>query len=278
MKIATDKIRAILLVGVVVLSAAGCDSNATQATIAASPVVVTTTSPAGSSSATSASISERAKADPSSAAAAASASSVAAALALSAAAQSAADQAAAEQAAAAAAAEAAAAQAAADAAAQIQRERLDAANERAAELQDAANTAGWEGPVCSPDTNLHRESAGQQLLTDEELADLCESAISEAEAMIADHDAAIESATQGWYTPNGNWVSPETAKRAIEAGISPGDTVPNYLRCGTICGEGPTSGEVQQAFLCRDGLVSADECVGIDVDAIIAADPSNPGG
>ena len=54
--------------------------------------------------------------------------------------------------------------------------------------------------------------------------------------------------------------------------------MPNYLRCGTICGEGPTSGEVQQAFLCRDGLVPADECVGIDVDAIIAADPSNPGG
>ncbi len=76
----------------------------------------------------------------------------------------------------------------------------------------------------------------------------------------------------GWYTPNGHWISPETAARAIAAGIAPGETVPNYLRCGTICGEGPTSGEVQTAQLCKDGLLSADECAGIDVDAIIAAE------
>jgi hypothetical protein len=104
------------------------------------------------------------------------------------------------------------------------------------------------------------------------------SAESVAAEQAAEQSAAEESAaaqapdgTDGWYTPSGNWVSPEAAARAIAAGIAPGETVPNYLRCGTICGEGPTSGEVQTAQLCRDGLLAADECAGIDADAIIAA-------
>ena len=63
----------------------------------------------------------------------------------------------------------------------------------------------------------------------------------------------------------------------MAAGIAPGETVPNYLRCGTICGEGPTSGEVQTAHLCKDGVLPADECAGIDPDAIIAAASSYTG-
>ena len=95
----------------------------------------------------------------------------------------------------------------------------------------------------------------------------------------AERSAAEEQAAgaDGWYTPNGNWISPETAARAMAAGIAPGETVPNYLRCGTICGEGPTSGEVQMAHLCKDGLATAEECAGIDADAIIAAAASYTG-
>ena len=166
-------------------------------------------------------------------------------------------------------AEAAASQAAAD--------RLASAYDRASQLQDAASAAGWSGPVCSPDTNLHRERAGQPLLSDDELAAECEGQIAEAEAMIADSKKTEQSGAEGWYTPNGNWVSPDTAARALAAGISPGDTVPDYLRCGTICGEGPTSGEVQMAHLCKDGQASAEQCAGIDADAIIAAAMSGGG-
>lgn len=54
-----------------------------------------------------------------------------------------------------------------------------------------------------------------------------------------------DAAENGWYSTNWGWVSPETAKRALAAGIPPGGDVPGYLRCGTIGGESPTSGEVQ---------------------------------
>ncbi len=56
----------------------------------------------------------------------------------------------------------------------------------------------------------------------------------------ADDDASVN----GWYDERG-WVSPQTAARALAAGIAPGGNVPDYLRCGTICGEDPTSGEIQ---------------------------------
>ena len=106
----------------------------------------------------------------------------------SAAAQSAADQAAADKAAAdqAAADQAAADQAAADEAAEEDdASRLTADQDKAAGLQDAATAAGWLGPVCSPDTNLHRERADQPLATNAELAAECEARIAEAEALIA---------------------------------------------------------------------------------------------
>lgn len=62
-----------------------------------------------------------------------------------------------------------------------------------------------------------------------------------------DEESAEDPAVDGWYDSRG-WVSPETAKRAIAAGIAHGGDVPGYLRCGTICGEEPTSGELQQQW------------------------------
>jgi hypothetical protein len=75
----------------------------------------------------------------------------------------------------------------------------------------------------------------------------------------------------GWSDSAGHWISAETAIRALGAGIPRGGDVPDYLRCGTICGELPTSGEVQTARACKDGALTAEECSGIDVDGILAA-------
>ncbi|HYN73976.1 MAG TPA: hypothetical protein VES60_15860 [Nakamurella sp.] len=75
----------------------------------------------------------------------------------------------------------------------------------------------------------------------------------------------------GWSDSAGHWISAETAIRALGAGIPRGGDVPGYLRCGTICGELPTSGEVQTANACKDGTLTAEECSGIDVDGILAA-------
>ena len=58
------------------------------------------------------------------------------------------------------------------------------------------------------------------------------------------NSAEQDALTHGWYDERG-WISPETAARAMAAGIAPGKNVPDYLRCGTICGEDPTSGEIQ---------------------------------
>ena len=84
----------------------------------------------------------------------------------------------------------------------------------------------------------------------------------------ADQAAAEASGINGWYDSAGNWISPETAARAIDNGISPGGDVPGYLRCGTICGELPTSGEVQWAWQCIAGTMT---CDGIDAESVLSA-------
>lgn len=75
----------------------------------------------------------------------------------------------------------------------------------------------------------------------------------------------------GWPDSAGHWISADTAIRALAAGIPRGGDVPDYLRCGTICGELPTSGEVQSAQACKDGTMTAEDCAGIDVEGILAA-------
>jgi hypothetical protein len=77
-----------------------------------------------------------------------------------------------------------------------------------------------------------------------------------AEKAAADAEVTTTApAPDSWYDSRG-WVSPETAKRALAAGIPWGGDVPGYLRCGTICGESPTSGEAQMANGCAQGLPS----------------------
>ncbi len=52
----------------------------------------------------------------------------------------------------------------------------------------------------------------------------------------------------GWFDTWG-WVSPQTAERALAAGIAAGKDVRDELRCGTACGESPTATEIQAQYL-----------------------------
>ena len=118
----------------------------------------------------------------------------------------------------------------------------------AAEASEAARVAAEQ----EAERVAAESSAAAQSAADQSAADQAE----------ADRIAA-ESTTQApaaeWYDSRG-WVSPGTAQRALDAGIPWGGDVPGYLRCGTICGEEPTSGEVQMANGCADGYIPASEC------------------
>lgn len=155
------------------------------------------------------------------------------------------------------AAERAAEQSAAEAAASVSAASESAAAQAAAEQSAADQSAAERSAVA--------ESLAQQAASEQADAE------KQAGEQAGSDPAVARALAEGWYTPNGNYVSPETAARAIAAGIAPGETVPNYLRCGTICGEGPTSGEVQMANLCLRGIIPASECMGIDAQAIIDA-------
>ncbi|MEP6562679.1 MAG: hypothetical protein ABJD68_16590 [Nakamurella sp.] len=169
----------------------------------------------------------------------------------------------------------AAAQLAADQAAAVQAAADKAAADQAALDKAAADELAAQqaaGVQAAADKAAADKAAADKAAADKAAADQAAAGQAAAESSAASSAASeTDSAADGWYTPSGNWVSPETAARAIAAGIAPGETVPNYLRCGTICGEGPTSGEVQWAHACKSGQMSPAECVGIDPDAIIAA-------
>ena len=92
------------------------------------------------------------------------------------------------------------------------------------------------------------KAAADQAAADQAAADQA------AESSAAEQSAAT---ADGWYDDRG-WVSPETAARALAAGIGRGENVPGYLRCGTICGESPTSGEIQQQWMEDQGLLNPD--------------------
>ena len=165
----------------------------------------------------------------------------------------------------------ASAQAVADKAAADKAAADQSAAEQSAAAQSAAAKAAAEQAAAE-------QAAAEEAAAEQAAADAAAAEQSAAEQAAADQASAdADAAASGWYTPSGNWVSPETAARALAAGIAPGETVPNYLRCGTICGEGPTSGEVQTAHACKDGLMTAEECAEIDPDAIIAAASSDSG-
>lgn len=121
---------------------------------------------------------------------------------------------------------------------------------RVAAEQEAARLAAEEAARIEAERVAAEQSAAEQAAAEAEEEAAEQAAAEEAERQAAEEQAAAEqverdAAENGWYSSNWGWVSPETAKRALAAGIPPGGDVPGYLRCGTICGESPTSGEVQ---------------------------------
>ena len=72
-----------------------------------------------------------------------------------------------------------------------------------------------------------------------------------AEPPTATSQSVVTTATegsQGWNDTWG-WVSPQTAERALAAGIAPGQDVRDELRCGTDCGESPTAAQIQARYI-----------------------------
>lgn len=63
-----------------------------------------------------------------------------------------------------------------------------------------------------------------------------------------DSSALPADGSGGWYDTWG-WVSPQTAQRALAAGIAAGKDVRGDLRCGTACGESPTAAEIQAQYI-----------------------------
>src|ERR1700712_4800173 len=126
--------------------------------------------------------------------------------------------------------------------------RFAAAQQSAAQLsaaeRSAADEAAQAAAAQAAADEAARLAAEQSAAPEQRAAD--QSAAAQAAADRAAADAAAQQAADdlyatGWYDERG-WVSPESAARARDAGIPAGGSVPGYLRCGTICGESPTSG------------------------------------
>jgi len=156
----------------------------------------------------------------------------------------------------------AAAAAAAAAAASAEVARVAAAQESVRSAAESSAAAASAAQAAAEQTAA--EKAAAEKAEAERLASESQAAAQSA----ADQAAAEASGINGWYDSAGNWISPETAARAIDNGISPGGDVPGYLRCGTICGELPTSGEVQWAWQCIAGTMT---CDGIDAESVLSA-------
>ena len=161
--------------------------------------------------------------------------------------QAAADRVAASQSAAQSAA-AAAAQAAADEAARVAAEQA-AADEvaRVAAEQAAAAQAAQEQAALDAQAAAAADAAQQAAAE--------EAAAQQQEQALENDDAGVLSAeeqrilAEGFTGDDGTSYSPSTVQRGWDQlGIRPGNLVPGYLRCGTECGESPTSGELQSEW------------------------------
>ncbi len=118
--------------------------------------------------------------------------------------------------------------------AQAARAAAQSAAEDAAAQALSDGTADEQAPVdqvapvpADPSTGADTAAA------DAPTADTPPSQLSEADAL-----------AHGWYDEFG-WISPDTAARALAAGIPLGANVPENLRCGTACGENPTAAEIE---------------------------------
>jgi hypothetical protein len=126
----------------------------------------------------------------------------------------------------------------------------DTAAQAAAEAAEVARVAEeQEAARAAAESSAAAQSAADQAAADQAVQAAADQA--EADRVAAEEQAAATTAEQPrgeWIDRNWGWVSPETAQRALDYGIPWGGDVPGFLRCGTICGEQPTSGEVQSEY------------------------------
>lgn len=116
---------------------------------------------------------------------------------------------------------------------------------------EAARVAAEQTEAARAEAERVAAEAAAQAERDAQAA--ADQAAAEAAEAQAEHEAAERAVheererilAEGFTDENGTTYSPETVRRGVEAGIYPGDPIPGYLRCGTACGETPTSGELQ---------------------------------
>src|SRR5664279_1003996 len=118
-----------------------------------------------------------------------------------------------------------------------------AADKKAADTRAAA-VAAAKTKAAAAKAAADKKAAAKKA-ADKKAADA--EASRESESSSAAQSSTTEPAPKEWYDSRG-YVSPQTQQRALAAGIPWGGEVPGYLRCGTICGEEPTSGEVQSGW------------------------------
>lgn len=113
------------------------------------------------------------------------------------------------------------------------RDRLAQADQAADDIQEAASAAGWTGPICDPDVNLHRREAGQDPLGDNQLADTCEANVEKAKTQIANNQPTEDPQPD-----------PTTAPQTVED---------EYEHVKKVLGinRDPSSGEVQTVAGCE---------------------------
>lgn len=103
-----------------------------------------------------------------------------------------------------------------------------------AQLAQAKSEGWWSGPVCSPDIELHRENAGQDPLSDEQLRAECAANLAEFQASRDDY-AALQAL--------------DPAARTVE-----------LARVGTLlglpAGQEPTVGQVVVVHGCEQGWIT----------------------
>ena len=111
-----------------------------------------------------------------------------------------------------------------------------------AQLATAKSEGWWSGPVCSPDVALHRENAGQDPLSDEQLRAECATNLAEFAASRDDY----------------------AALQALDASARAAELARVGVLLGLPAGQEPTVGQVVVAHGCEQGWITdAADCAGI---------------
>lgn len=111
-----------------------------------------------------------------------------------------------------------------------------------AQLATAKSEGWWSGPVCSPDIEQHRENAGQDPLSDEQLR-------AECAANLAEFDASRQDFA---------------ALQALSAGARSAETARVGALLGLPTGQEPTVGQIVVVHGCEQGWITDPaDCSGI---------------